>query len=560
MDRIAPSLAEVERMLLDLWIGAEDAALRREDLKKAREVAALLGALPPGRGRLIVDAAAGHGYVGLLHAHLSGGRLVVIERDVGRAARCREAAARLDPPVALELRVGEVAAPALWPEAPDLVVALHACGAASDAVIDRAIAARARWLYLVPCCYARAVPSAAAAKGTARAPARRLSCIGPAPRAPRSRRRNVDYRRMPIEIESPEQIGYDAITCNLSESSFADMRLRDLGVDLGDLVLQYHDHLGHPGLRAILAGDAGVKRDEVLVTVGAAAALFIISTSLLDRGDHLVVVRPNYATNIETPRAIGCDISYLDLRYEEGWAVDLERLAALLTPRTRLISLTCPHNPTGAMLDEATLRGAIALCERHGCRLLLDETYREMSFGGPLPCAAALSPAAISVSSLSKTYGLPGIRLGWLMTRDPQLFERFLAAKEQIFICNSIVDEEIGFQAMGRRAELLAGIRARIDAAFATMQRWMAAQGDLEWVTPRGGVVGFARLREEVAARTDLDRFYEILLSRYRTMVGPGHWFEQPRRYMRIGYGWPTPPQLEEGLQNLTRALADART
>lgn len=369
----------------------------------------------------------------------------------------------------------------------------------------------------------------------------------------------MNYRRMPIEVESPEQLGYDKIACNLAESSCTDVNYRDLGIDLGDLVLKYDDHLGLPPLRALVAENAGVGADEVLMTVGAAAALFIISTSLLQRGDHLVVVRPNYATNIETPRAIGCDISYLDLQFDEGWNVSLDRLAALVRSNTKLISLTCPHNPTGSVLDEATLRGAVALAERHGCRLLVDETYREMTFGAPLPSAASLSPAAISVSSLSKTYGLPGIRLGWLLSRDPALREVFLAAKEQIFICNSVVDEEIAFQALRRRAQWLPEIQARIAAALAITRDFIAAQRDFEWVEPRGGVTGFFRLRDEVRHRTDIDRFYEILLDRYQTLVGAGHWFEQPRHYMRVGYGWPTLAELRQGLQNLTAAVADAR-
>jgi len=369
----------------------------------------------------------------------------------------------------------------------------------------------------------------------------------------------LKYRRMPIEIESPEQLGYGRIRFNLAESSFTDMQLRELGVKLDDLVLQYHDHLGHPGLRGSLAGSLGVGPDEIIVTVGAAAALFIVATSLLEKDDHLVVVRPNYATNIETPRAIGCGIDFLDLRYEDRWALDLERLEALVTPRTRLVSLTCPHNPTGTVFDEGTLRGALALADKYGFRLLLDETYREMTFGPMLPCAASLSPRAISVSSLSKTYGLPGIRLGWLVTQDAALRETFLAAKEQIFICNSIVDEEIGHQALLQRERLLSVIRPRIQVGFEATRRFFARQDELEWIEPSGGVVGFARLRADVAERTDMDRFYEVLLSKHGTVVGPGHWFEQPRHYMRIGYGWPTLEELELGLAGIQRSIADAR-
>lgn len=369
---------------------------------------------------------------------------------------------------------------------------------------------------------------------------------------------------MPIEVESPEEFGYDRIRCNLAESSFTDTPLRALGVKLDDLVLMYHDHRGHPQLRQQLADNLGVAPGEVLTTVGAAAALFMIATSLLEPADHLVVVRPNYATNIETPRAIGCAISYLDLHFDRGWRLDPAELSALLTPRTRLVSLTCPHNPTGTVLDQATLRAVIALCEQRGIYLLVDETYREMTFGAALPTAATLSPRAISVCSLSKTYGLPGLRLGWLVSRDPALYETLLAAKEQIFICNSIVDEEIAAQALQRRSTWLPEIKARIAAGFAVTRDFMAAQSDLEWVEPAGGVVGFPRIRSleepgQAPAHIDVERFYALLLDRYATAVGPGHWFEQPRHYLRIGYGWPTPDALLKGLSNIARALADAR-
>ncbi len=284
---------------------------------------------------------------------------------------------------------------------------------------------------------------------------------------------------MPIEAESPEQFGYDRIRYNLAESSVADTPLRDLGVELDDLVLMYGDHLGRPGLRAAIAADgAGLTADDVLVTPGAAAALFIVATTLLGHGDHLVVARPNYATNLETPRALGAEVSHLDLTFEDGWAVDPDRVAALMTPRTKLVSLTNPHNPTGAVMPEATVRAIVDLVEAHPtARLLIDETYREMTFGGPAPLAATLSERVISVSSLSKADGLPGIRIGWLITRDRDLAATFLAAKEQILITNSVVDEAIAEVAMARRPERLQAIRNGIDTALGTVRAWFAEPG-----------------------------------------------------------------------------------
>ena len=152
----------------------------------------------------------------------------------------------------------------------------------------------------------------------------------------------------------------------------------------------YGDHLGRPGLRAgIAAGGSRPDPDDVLVTPGAAAALFIISTTLLRPGDHLVVARPNYATNLETPRAIGADISYLDLRYEDGWAVDPDRIAAMLTPRTKLVSLTNPHNPTGQVMPggdgpghRRPGRGAPAGAAAHRRDLPRDDVRRPAADGG----------------------------------------------------------------------------------------------------------------------------------------------------------------------------------
>ena len=368
---------------------------------------------------------------------------------------------------------------------------------------------------------------------------------------------------MPIEVESPEEFGYDKIKYNLSESSVRDRTLSDLGIELGDMVLYYGEHMGHKGLMELVAeassGPAGVAEPaDVLVTAGAAQALFIIATTLLEKGDHLVVVRPNYATNIFTPRAIEADISYLELTFEDEWRVDVDALAALITPCTRYVSITVPHNPTGQMMGEADLRRLLGIVEERGCRLLVDETYREMTFGGPLPVAATLSPQAISVSSLSKTYGIPGIRTGWLVCKDRELMQTFLGAKEQIGICGSVVDEEIAYQALRQRDAWLPEINGRIQEALAITREWMDGEELMEWVEPKGGVVSFPRIKPDVPV--DVDQFYRVLTEDFGTYVGPGHWFEQSRRHFRLGFGWPTLDELRGGLAGICGALRASLT
>ena len=360
---------------------------------------------------------------------------------------------------------------------------------------------------------------------------------------------------MPIEVESPEETGYDTIACNLAESSMRDRVLGDLAldVDLGRLVLLYGDHRGHPAFRALLAAEGGCAVDQVLLTPGAAGALFIVSTSLLAPGDHLVVLRPNYATNIETPRAIGCDISFVDLTFERRWRYEAKDIAAAMTPKTRLVSITNPHNPTGTVLDPEALHEIVTLVESRGAHLLVDETYRDLSVNAATPFATALSERVISVASLSKAYGLPGLRLGWLMTRDRALNERFLAAKEQIFICGAVLDEEIAYRVYRRRNEELPRIAAEVERGRGVVRDWISAERRMEWIEPRGGVVAFPRIRSD--AGVDVARFYSILTGERRTWVGPGHWFEQDDRYMRIGFGWPMPQELRDGLHNISEAL-----
>lgn len=364
----------------------------------------------------------------------------------------------------------------------------------------------------------------------------------------------LSYRRTPIEMESPEEQGYHNIKYNLAESSVPDLNLTDLDLDLKPLVLSYTDHRGDYSLRQRIAGKE-FHTDNVLITAGASAALFITATSLLRPGDHAVILHPNYVTNIETPRAIGCQSDYLRLSFENQFQIDLEILEQLINPKTRLISITYPHNPTGAVISEPELRKIISLAESEECYLLVDETYREMTFGTPLPVAAALSSRAISVSSMSKSYGLPGIRIGWLITQDEHLMERVLAAKEQIHICNSVIDEKIADQFLAKKEGLFPQMKEHIKTNFETVKSWMDNNEYLEWVEPAGGCVCFPRIILDL--QVDVDEFYRILNQKYKTFVGPGHWFEIDERYMRIGYGYPSNEELQGGLNCIMKALED---
>ncbi|PKL76515.1 MAG: aspartate aminotransferase [Candidatus Melainabacteria bacterium HGW-Melainabacteria-1] len=373
----------------------------------------------------------------------------------------------------------------------------------------------------------------------------------------------MQYRCMPIEAESPEEYGYERIAHNLSESSVPDAHLRDLKLDLQDLILLYGEHRGLRALREQIAlMYPGIEADDVLVTPGAAAALFILHTVLLQKGDHLVVQHPNYSTNLETPRAIGCELTRWRLGFEQGFAADPAWLDGQIRMNTRLISLTTPHNPSGQVMPPPELEAVVERVLSSPAHLLVDETYRDICYVAQAPLAASFDPRVISVSSLSKAYGLPGIRIGWIICQDRALLERCLAAKEQILICNSVVDEHIALQVLQQRESWLERMRGRAVAHLDILRDWMQRQAWLEWNEPEGGVVCFPRFcaaqREANGLDARLQRFYQLLLNEHGTFVGPGHWFEMPDSYLRIGYAWPEPDSLKAGLAAIEAAAATA--
>lgn len=367
----------------------------------------------------------------------------------------------------------------------------------------------------------------------------------------------MKYVRMAIEKESPEQFGYDKIKYNLTETSVRDRNIKDLGLVLDDVLLPYGDHLGDIRLRKTIAEQSGFSDpDNVIITAGAATALFLVASSLLEHGDHMIVARPNYGTNIETPRAIGADISYLDQKFEEGYKVDIEKMESMIRPDTKYISLTNPHNPTGTMMSLAELKEVIAVAEKHNKWLLIDETYRDMFKDEILPVAASLSKKVISISSLSKTYGIPGIRIGWAICQDKNMMDMLLCAKEQVCIGGSVIDEYIGYVALSQKKEWIIENDATIARHFAIVKKWIENEELVEWVLPRAACTCFPRIKPEVDV--DIDKFYRIMNEKYGTYVGPGHWFEQDRRHLRIGYGWPLEEELILGLSGISAAIREA--
>jgi aspartate/methionine/tyrosine aminotransferase len=161
------------------------------------------------------------------------------------------------------------------------------------------------------------------------------------------------------------------------------------------------------------------------------------------------------------------------------------------------------------------------------------------------------------VSSLSKAFGLPGLRIGWLITRNEVLMEQFLAAKEMMYISNPALDEEIAWQFYQRKAAFAIAINKKAMENYQLLIDWLHQETSLEYVLPEGGVVCFPRFKQPETI--DIPRFYETLLQQYKTMVGAGHWFAMPDAYMRIGFGWPGKQAFAQGLIHVSEAIKTSR-
>lgn len=353
------------------------------------------------------------------------------------------------------------------------------------------------------------------------------------------------------------EIWFDAhqyrVEHDIGESAVRYSAVADLDVELGSVALRYGHHAGRPDLRQLIASrDPGLGPEDVVVTTGASEANFAVVSAMVRPGDHVLIEHPTYPSLYEVPRSLGCDVELFTLRFEDGFRPDLERLEGMIRPETKLISFTHPNNPTGSMITPGELEALVGIAERHGCRLMFDETYREMSYPEPLPTASLLSDRAVSISTMSKTYGLPGIRIGWLTSRDRELVDAAVAIREQITITNNALGEEVATAVLGRREEFLARTRGHVEKNRQVAAAWVAEQPYLEWVHPVAGVVGFPRFRDEV----DAEAVYRSLVERYRTFVVPGRCFEMDNRHFRLGFG-STKDDLEAGLANFASAVGE---
>jgi aspartate/methionine/tyrosine aminotransferase len=342
------------------------------------------------------------------------------------------------------------------------------------------------------------------------------------------------------------QVTYDLMGSNLLHCGVEDIpgARERLALD------GFHEEGYEPLLEAI-AHRYQRTPQEVSVATGASGANFLAYGALLTRGDEVVVERPVYDPLLAIPAFLGARVRRFDRVYEEGFQVDPDRVKAAVTPNTRLIIITNLHNPTGALTSTNILEAVGEVAEGVGARVLVDEVYLESVHGRELSPAARISPTFISTSSLTKAYGLSGLRAGWALA-SPEVTEGMRRVRDLVDGVGSFPSELLSYLAFQNLPALRERARGILQPNLERLESFMAGRSDLEWVPPAGGSVGFPRLK----GVDDASDFVVKLRETYDTGVVPGHFFEAPAHF-RVALGgdsWI----LEEGLKRLGRALDEA--
>jgi aspartate/methionine/tyrosine aminotransferase len=313
----------------------------------------------------------------------------------------------------------------------------------------------------------------------------------------------------------------------------------------------YTESSGAPELReAIAALYERAGADDVIVCSCAEEGIFLLYHALLAAGDHAIVETPCYESALELARSTGAKVSEWQRTFADGWVHDLEALRSMVGPASRVLYVNQPHNPTGTLMARATFEAVAELAAEHAFVLFSDEVYRELEHDPDtrLPAACDLLADGVSLGSISKSYGLPGLRLGWLVTRDRALRERLLRLKDYTTICSSAPSEMLTALGLRHRALLLERNLTLVARNLTLLDAFLGRRADsFRWVRPTASPIGFPR----VTGLGDINALCARLAAA-GVLLLPGSVYDVPD-HVRVGFGRASLP---EALDLLETTLA----
>jgi hypothetical protein len=358
----------------------------------------------------------------------------------------------------------------------------------------------------------------------------------------------------PFDMERMQSVWEHKVKYDLSESGVEALTLEEITRDPKDLMktkLGYAEGTGREATRTLIAGThPGHTADDVMITTGTSEANFLALTSLVSSGDEVVVVMPNYMQVHGIATALGARVREVWLREERAWTIDLDALAAVVNARTRLICVCQPNNPTGQILSQADVQSVARIADRYGAWILSDEVYRGAERSAEeSPSFSGRGERIIVTGGLSKVYGLPGLRVGWLVASRERV-QAALEIKDYTTIAPATLSEALAEIALERRKQLLERARFLINERWPMLEDWAAGHSrELHWTPPAAGAICFFSYQYPIDSMPLVDR----LIREYSTMIVPGIQF-RAERHLRIGFGMSA-RVLDSGLAAIDRLL-----
>jgi aspartate/methionine/tyrosine aminotransferase len=312
--------------------------------------------------------------------------------------------------------------------------------------------------------------------------------------------------------------------------------------------LGYTESQGSPALRSEIGKlYETIRPEEILVHSGAEEAIFLFMFAAFKEYDHVIVHSPGYQSLAEVARAAGCDVSPWRAREQNGWALDLDELRHLMRTNTKAILLNTPHNPTGYLMSRADYEAVHQFAQERKLLLFSDEVYRESEYdpAARLPAACDLGDHAVSLGVTSKTYGLAGLRIGWVATKNRKIYEKMASLKDYTTICSSAPSEFLAELAMRNRTKLAERNLGIIKSNLAHIDDLFARHADrFSWVRPQAGSMAFPRL-----LLGDVEEFCDRLVRKAGVLLLPGSMYDDARNHFRLGLGRKNLPQAVEKLE-----------
>ena len=325
--------------------------------------------------------------------------------------------------------------------------------------------------------------------------------------------------------------------------------------DLAAMKMTYGAIDGSDRLRAAICGlYQGQARENVIVTHGTIGANALIYQALVSRGDHVISVLPTYQQHYSIPESIGAQVGILPLREANGFLPDLDELAAMVRPDTRLVAINNPNNPTGALMDRDMFMGVVEIARGCGAYLLCDEVYRgtDQDGDGSTVSVADLYEKGISTAGMSKAFSLAGLRLGWI-AGPVEVIKAVSIHRDYDTISVGVVDDYFATMALEAGDKILARSRAITRANLGILDAWMSGEPSMSYVKPKSATVALLKYDFDMPSQ----EFCRKLLQETGVMLTPGSAMDM-EGYVRIGYA-NDGAVIAAGLEKLSGFLAGLR-